>query len=355
MACRAAARALSPCARRSRRRSSVLGRGCSRRGAMGRPRQQDRVRERGRDRSDRHAERHERVHLQARRAAHAVRIDQSGDHPQRIRDLQRPPVRAPSRHAAHLLGAAGEPQGARRIRGRGDHGRRVRLSHQVAPGRCVRDRAAERRIFSGVLLDPAEDVSSLRNGLRDRSGAPRGPRARARHRPDRGHSHPPLRAEGGRPVARRPRRHSRLRQGNVARRGRGPAPQSRRLRRRRLRPAAADPVHSRDHRGKPRGQRQRLSAVRGSDRRPGANAAGLLVGRDGAADDAGRRASPALVGQSQDRRHRLAGAGGSGCRRSAGDDLRSRGCGADRRHAAAIRSGCHWRTGGCSNSPRPTS
>src|SRR5439155_715571 len=47
-----------------------------------------------------------------------------------------------------------------------------------------------------------------------------------------------------------------------------------------------------------------------------------------------RRAGPALVGQSQDRRHRLAGAGGSSCRRSAGDDLRSRGRGADRRHAA---------------------
>ena len=53
-----------------------------------------------------------------------------------------------------------------------------------------------RRIFSGVLLDPAEDVVGLRHGLRDRSGSPRGPRARARHRPRLGHSHPPLRTEG---------------------------------------------------------------------------------------------------------------------------------------------------------------
>ncbi|MGY3469390.1 hypothetical protein ACVW0I_006261 [Bradyrhizobium sp. LM6.11] len=206
VACRAAARAVSSCARRGRNRSSVLDCGCGRSGAMGRPRQQDRVRERGRNRSDRHAERHGRVHLQARRAAHAVRIDQPGDHPQRIRDLQRPPVRTPSRHAAHRLGAAREPQGAYRIRGCGDRGRRVRLSHQVAPGRCVRDRAAERRISSGVLLDPAEDIFGLRHGLRDRSGAPRGSRARARRRSGRGHSHPPLRAEGGRPAARRPRR-----------------------------------------------------------------------------------------------------------------------------------------------------
>ena len=173
VACRAAARAPSPCARCGRRRSSVLGRGRGRRGAVGRSRQQDRVRERGRNRSDRHAERHGRIHLQARRAAHAVRIDQRGSHPQRIRDLQRPPVRAPSRHAAHRLVAARQPQGARRIRGRGDHGRRVRLSHQVAPGREVRDRAAGRRIFSGVLLDPAEDLYGLRHGLRHRSGAPR--------------------------------------------------------------------------------------------------------------------------------------------------------------------------------------
>ena len=45
-------------------------------------------------------------------------------------------------------------------------------------------------------------------------------------------------------------------------------------------------------------------------------------------------ARAALVGQSQDRRYRLAGARGADRRRSAGDALRSRGCGADRRHAA---------------------
>ena len=215
---RAAVRALSSCARRSRRRSPVLAGGRGGGGAVGRPRQQDRVRERGRDRSDRHAERHERIYQPAGRAAHAVRIGQRGNHPQRIRDLQRPPVRAPSGHAAHRLAAAGQPQGARRIRGRRDHGRRLRLSHQVAPGRELCNRAAERRIFSGLLLDPAEDLAGLRHGLRDRSGAPRGPRARARQRPDRGHSRPPLRAEGGRPVARRPRRRSGLCQGHVARR-----------------------------------------------------------------------------------------------------------------------------------------
>ncbi|MEY9293100.1 hypothetical protein ABH979_006174 [Bradyrhizobium ottawaense] len=286
VACRAAARAVSPCARRGRRRSSVLGRRRGCRGAVGRSRQQDRVRERGRNRSDRRAEWHGRIHLQARRAAHAVRIDQRRSHPQRVRDLQRASVRAPSRHAAHCLAAARQPQGARRIRDRGDRGRRVRLSHQVAPERGLCHGAAERRVLSGVLLDPAEDLAGLRHGLRHRSGAPRGAGARARQRQGRSHSHAPVRAEGGGPAARRSRCHSRLRQGNVARDGCGPAPQSRRLRGRRLRPAAVDPGHSRHHRGKSRCQHERLSALHGADRQPGADAAGLFLGGHGAAIDA---------------------------------------------------------------------
>ncbi len=72
-------------------------------------------------------------------------------------------------------------------------GRRLQLSHQVAPGRQLRHRAAERRIFPCVLLDPAEDLDGLRHGLCERSGTSRGARTCARQRPDRGHPHAPLR------------------------------------------------------------------------------------------------------------------------------------------------------------------
>ena len=57
------------------------------------------------------------------------------------------------------------------------------------------------------------------------------------------------------------------------------------------------------------------------------DAAGLFVGRHGAAVDAGLRTGAALVGQAQDRRHRLAGARRADRRRSAGRPTTAR-CGA---------------------------
>ena len=228
----------------------VRGRRCG--GAMGRPRQQDRVRERRRDPSHRHAERHERIYRPARRAATLFESANEEITRSEFETFSGRLFETSSRRAAHRLAAAGQPQGARRIRGR--RGRAT-----ACPAIASRRSTAATAFATAPQVDEyypvfystaAEDVACLRHGLCDRSGA------QARRSNARGTTiaSPRLRTRlyaqnDAAPAARACSLRARLRQGNVARRGGRPAPQSGGLRGRHLRSAAADAVHSRANRG----------------------------------------------------------------------------------------------------------
>ncbi len=212
----------------------------------------------------------------------------------------------------------------------------------------------------------------LRHGLRDRSGPPCGARAGTGQRPGRvacagAALRVPRRTAGCRDVlvVMVPVYAKGTSRETVADRRRN----LRGLRRRHLRPAAADAVHSRDDRSKPRRQRERLSALHGTNRQPGAGAAGLSRRPPRRRNRCATSRAPALVwahlkiGDTDWQVRAVPTAGGRWRRRYdraiavliVGMLLTAVACRPISCSQAAIRGGCRWRTGGCSSSPRPTS
>ena len=276
-----------------------------------------------------------------------------------------PAVRAASRHPAPRLGTKNQPQGARRIRGRRDHRRRLRLPHQVAPGGW---QSRPRRRATNIIrstFDPTEDLSGLRDGLRDRSER-RAALERARDN-DRVTAirNRLYRDEGGRPAPTcsspfpsTPRERRATRSWTDA--AISPASSSASS------ISAAAPVDSNDHWGKPAVSVNVYPPV------PGRSSAWRMLpdySSAATAPQSMRALARALhwsgnlrIGDTDWQVRAVP---------TAGDPLETT---YDRAGAvlivgmlltlsfrpiscsqAAIRSGCRWRTGGCSNSPRPTS